>query len=342
MIKKDGILRIADRGRGCKEFGLYQEEAHQMVSKWDDLTIPECYEFPLVMDENACVNYNGKTEDITQYAFNQMCARLGVPAAYMQKCYDAGKPELALENLNNWRRDAEPKPLFLRSYEGTVRGILSNRYETFDNDRILDCMDTVMKMPEYSGRYELNSFFMNPDRVHMRFVNFNEPVYTDSGSKLYSGMTISSSSVGSQAFQIKYFLYRFACHNGVVIAQKTGVLHRQNHSHEFEPHYYEQIAAQLEKIDILNEECSGRLLAADQKKLSESQMESLLNSVRQNLHLGRENSAEMNLLRKTLEEKYPERTKLSVIHAITENAQRFTLDTRMEHEEYAGRLLMAA
>ena len=67
-------------------------------------------------------------------------------------------------------------------------------------------------MPEYEGRYEANQAFLSEDRVHLRFVDFNNPLPVQN-DKLYSGFTVSISDIGSGALCIKYFVYRFACRN---------------------------------------------------------------------------------------------------------------------------------
>ena len=64
---------------------------------------------------------------MSRYALGQLGSKIGVPARYLEKCISSGRIDLAQDNVNSWLEDFN-KDLFIREYNGKVRGILSNKY----------------------------------------------------------------------------------------------------------------------------------------------------------------------------------------------------------------------
>ena len=349
MIKKGTPEKLYSKGNdNCLDLNEYLAIAQEMKNHWEDTSIPSFTGgFPVSLTHDAKVVYRGRRQDMSELAFSQLCSMVGLPASYIRKCLESGREELALQNYFSWAGDCgkrNNKGCMVRAYDDVVEGIVTPGYNVFDNEEIIDSLVETMDRPEFRDKYSLNQVFISPAKLHMRFVDFNTPVYVDNGgSKLYKGITVSSSSVGDGSFNIKFFLYRYACQNGLVIIKHGGVIYRQTHLSKFEETKRVAIASAFNKIDDIEDIAVKLLSEADKKVLTVDEMDALLDRARRELHMGRESSREMAALRETLSTVYPEHTLLSIANAITENAQKYdSLEKRLEHEMWAGNLLVAA
>ena len=347
MIVERTSEKLATKGFNCLELNDYVSLAETIDKTWEDDYLHSFNNtLPIALDNDANVVYAGKTRNISEYAFSQLCSKAGIPAAYIRKCFDTGRSDLAIANYRAWAHEessSSRKNITVKSYNNTVRAILSDSYNAFPHGEIMNLLADAVTSSEYRNRYTLNQAFINEDRLHLRFVDFNDPVHSDDGSKFYSGFTVSSSSVGAGSFNVKYFLYRFACKNGLVIVKNGGVIYSQTHLSEFEEIRNNGIAASLKTIDELNGIAVDALISSEKKMLSGTDMDNLLDKARKELHMGRKDSKEMQGLQSILEFAYPQKNVISIAHAITEHAQQYdSLDRRLEHETWAGNLLMAA
>ena len=318
-------------------------KAIDMSGHWVDHKVPSYgTAMPIRLTEDAKVGFfdsntgTSYEEDISAYAFTQLCSKAGIPASYTKKCFDNGKGDLAQRNYLEWANDEESdgKPLLVRSYDGVTRAVLSDRYNVFDSGMVLqNLVDAIMERPQY----EANQAHLSIDRLHIRFVNFNDPL-TIGNDRLHYGFTVSSSDIGSGSLSVKYFLYRFACKNGLVIVKKGGTLFRQTHLNDFANAGKEMFLEAFDKIDILNQECTDQILKAQNKILTEEELAGYITRARKELHLGKTGEESlMELVNNTYD-----RTLWGVINSVTENAQRYSLDERLENEAWAGNLLQAA
>lgn len=321
MIIKNDVEALANvKGKGISSLDEYIEQAEKMTLNWVDRRSVGESRCPLSITDEMKVKYQDSfgeqhDSDISEYAFTQLCGKVGVPASYISKCFDKGMGELAVHNFNEWSGKIEgEQDLLVREYEGAVRAVLSDRYNVFNTASVMKNVKQALDAPQYAGRYELNQIFVNPDKLHMRFVDFNSPLKI--GNREYTpGFTISSSDVGSGSLNIKYFIYRFACRNGLVIVKNGGTLFRQTHLGDFESAGADLFVKALEK----------------------EEMNLYLTRAQKELHLGKGKA--MEDLNDLLNGTYPEGNILSFINAITENAQKYTLETRIEHEIWAGNVL---
>lgn len=323
----------------------YIFRAQKMSKEWADAIAISENGCPVRLTDDLCAAYTdpfGYTckEDISEYAFSQLCTKVGVPASYVQKCFTAGKSDLAIQNFHEWSQDITgDQSMLVRNYGGIVRAVLTSRYNVFDSASVMECVYKALNAPAHKNRYTLNQIFLSEDKLHIRFVDFNTSVKAGSQS-LTPGFTVSSSDVGSGSLNIKYFLYRFACKNGIVIVKNGGILFRQTHLAEFDKVGVSLFSEALKNIDTLNKYSQQQLKLAYEKVLSENEMKLYLAKAQKELHLGKGKAVEY--LNDLLLNTYPDGNLLSFIHSITENAQKYSLETRIDHEVWAGNLLTAA
>ena len=356
MIIKQEFESLKDL-RGTNKINLQEinDMADDMVTRWKDtiatrdfnsqyrLMPPLSINTQLSTDNDVDVaiqTENGiETHDISEYAFGQMCSKAGVPAAYIRKCLSHNKRQLAIDNFTEWASEEAfyDQTFKVRLYDGVIRAVLTDRYNVFDSAQVLHHIRKAVDDPNRRNRYEANQVHLSPDRLHVRFVDFENPIHT-AGDTLHPGFTISSSDVGSGSLNIKYFLYRFACKNGLVYIKNGGTLFRQTHVSDFNSVGAELFAQALDKIDDLKEGISAHIENAANKALNEQEFEFWIEKARKELHLGQSGTES---LRNIIDTSY-DHTLWGVINGVTERAQILTLTDRMDQETWAGNILAAA
>lgn len=345
MIIKNKTELLANV-KGEKRMGSlndYIDRAEDMTLHWESRRAVSRDTCPLSLTEDLRVEYFDQegtfhSGDISEYAFSQLCGKVGVQPSYIQKCLSHGMADLAVYNFREWANIMKDEQnLTVREYDGVVRAVLSDRYNVFNTATVLKNVGRAVNSRKFGGRYELNQIFMDTDKLHMRFVDFHNPISTRENGNLIPGFTVSSSDVGSGSLNIKYFLYRFACRNGLVIITNGGVLFRKTHLADFDTIGAALFTDALESIDIMNQYASRQLPLAEKKILSHEEMDMYLARAKKELHLSKGKA--MEDLETLLDTTYPGGNVLSFVNAITENAQNYTLSTRIEHETWAGKIL---
>ena len=220
--------------------------------------------------------------------------------------------------------------MLVRENDGVIRAVLSDSYTPFDSFQIIRSLKYTVDF----GRWKLTQAYLSEDRMVLRFVDF-EPLSVSDGSPLFLGFTVSSSDVGRGNLSIKMMLYRSVCTNGLLISSMGGTLYRKNHSGEgigasklqaFN-HIFSGIDVTADEIVKNIEQCRGKML-------KDYEMEMYMEKAKREIKLSEKS-------RKKLEELMAstyDRTKWGFINSMTELAQNFTLDTRLEMEQWAGKL----
>ena len=315
-------------------------KAEAMERSWRDDIISGTTRVPITLTEDLKAEYvtcDGRpvSVDLTENAFSQLCGRAGIPVRYMKDLFEQGDRDLAVENYIRMSQKLVSSETVLRSrvYEDTARAVLTDEYHPFDNSRILE---GVWQAASGAG-YEANQAFLSPDKLHIRFVDFENPLKVRRG--LFPGFTVSSSNIGDGAFVVRYFLFRFACRNGIVHDSGVkGVVIRQTHVKAFDAPASLFLQAFSRMADF-NEIYERQIGKAAGKKLDKTALESFFKEAQKELHLGDRGLKEVRgLIGKTYDP-----TVWGVVNAFTEAAQsdRYGLDRRIEIESYASKLLQA-
>ena len=275
---------------------------------------------------------------LNKYSLSQLGTKIGVPASYLQKCIDNGRCDLAADNVNSWVEDYD-KDLFIREYDGHVRGILSSRYAACDTPDILRVLKDTVDL----NNYKVKGSFLNEERLHLRLVG-KEMLPID-GEDLFPGLFIDSSDVGKSVLTVQFGIYKQVCTNGLVVSQGGGTLFEQKHIGIKLEDFHNDLFNSLKLVDSLCEH-SMQLIESCRKKsgkykvsrMSEEDFDAFIAQIQGQTKLSRESSGKViDLMR----EKYGD-SKWGLINSITEVAQDFTLERRIELEKIAGRMLEAA
>lgn len=149
----------------------------------------------------------------------QLASTLGIPKRY----YDRMRweqPELLTYNVNHWFM-AEPGTHMLRTVHGTARAFLSDRYRRLDN---IDLIEQLF--PIFAGipTLKFHQAAITDQRMYLRVLDERLTGEVKKGDTVQAGIEISNSEVGSGALQIKSFILRLVCLNGMtteVVLRKT-------------------------------------------------------------------------------------------------------------------------
>ena len=274
---------------------------------------------------------------ISRYALGQLGSKIGVPARYLEKCVSSGRIDLAQDNVNSWLEDFN-KDLFIREYNGSIRGVLSNKYSVCDSHEILQAVDDAVDLRQY----KIKGSFLNEERLHVRLIS-REMLPID-GEDLFAGLFLDSSDVGRNILTVKFGIYKQVCTNGLVIARAGGTLFEQKHIGITAEEFHDGLVKSLQNVDLLTEHAVEWVRRAQHREnhwSSASEYEDDINEfvayIRQKTNLSDDSARKVIDLMNT---KYTD-SRWGLINGITEVAQDFTLERRLELERIAGTLLVA-
>lgn len=275
---------------------------------------------------------------MSRYALGQLGVKLGVPVRYLEKCVKSGRIDLAQDNVNSWLEDYN-KDVFLREYRGNIRGVLSSRYSVCDSHEILEVVNDTVDL----FNYKVKGSFLNSERLHVRLVS-KEMLPID-GEDLFTGLFIDSSDVGRSILTVCFGIYKQVCTNGLVVAKAGGVLFEQKHIGITSEEFHEGLSASLKSVDTLTSNAlewvnlarQSKVCGHSLKSLSQKDMEEFLLRVRNTTNLSEDGA---NKVVDLMRNKYGD-SRWGFINSITEVAQDYTLERRLDLERIAGNLLVA-
>ena len=163
---------------------------------------------------------------INQYAHGQIAVNAGIPKAYYDRML-ASEPELLAGHINHWFR-AEPKKHLVRTLDGSVRAVLSDRYRPLDNFELLTSIFPFMQ--EMRGDLQVVSSEVTERKMYLKFavpsLRGTVPGVMKVGDEVMAGVVIGNSEVGDGSLYVDPFITILRCTNGMSI-DKFGK--RRNH-----------------------------------------------------------------------------------------------------------------
>lgn len=221
---------------------------------------------------------SGYPARLTNWAFGQLCQRIGAPASYLR----AMPATLAAQNINyglahrseeNADRDDVAQMLFHRNGGLMLRCMMSTVYERIWNweviDRLLYLQDRGWKpanqvkeaIATWSQGEAVSAPLYASDHDMFAFLCFDGNPIKEAGSDfpLFRGVIAENSEVGSGALKLTRFAYRWMCGNHIIWSVSKVVEIRVRHvgsvrakfdSYEAELRKYANEGASLEEARI--------------------------------------------------------------------------------------------
>jgi hypothetical protein len=168
----------------------------------------------------------GSPKSLTEHAHGQLASYLDIPKKYYDRMR-AEQPELLSENVNTWFK-SNPSKRMVRTLDGRVRAILSERYRPLDN---YDLASAVLPVLTDLGTQVVSSE-LTDKRMYLK-ATLPSLSFTVEGSKMadtrgvavgdvvQAGIAISNSEVGAGSIKIEPLLFRLVCKNGMIAADSS-------------------------------------------------------------------------------------------------------------------------
>lgn len=281
-----------------------------------------------------------KNHTFSDFSFGQLCSKLGIPAKYMIACAKQGYSELATDNFNTWIDDFG-KDLLFRVYKDRIRGVLSSRYSVFDTPNIIDAVyDSTRGLG-----LKVKSFFINEERFHARLIQQDKMKIN--GEDLFAGIQIDSSDVGRSTLMVNFFIFKQICTNGLCVTKGKANLFTQKHISICSDDFKEELKQSLKYLpDLIGEyEHTIKRCALQYNILGNSHtsgklktgkmLEDFIQKLKSKTNLSEDG---VNKVIDLSNNKYGF-SDWGIVNSITEVAQDYTLERRIELEKIAGSML---
>ena len=199
---------------------LAQELQRQLQSK-KDLVVPshlvhhstgDSGRTELVIDEGGSnVRYG-----VTPLARRQLADKLRIPYTYWERMREE-QPVLLDRNVNTWLQSEEERRM-LRTLDGQVRAVLSDRYRRLDN---YDLAESVLPILQQLPELKFESVELTETRMYLKCVTAGLSYEMAPGDVVQAGVVISNSEVGQGTLSVQPLLFRLVCRNGLIAADRS-------------------------------------------------------------------------------------------------------------------------
>lgn len=302
-----------------------------VMKKAEDIQ-SKCHDYKVKVDDIRMGNdlklrFGDHELGLTNLAAGHLCGKLNVPSRYFSRLVESGNKFLAADNINCWL-EGDKRTFFLREYAGEIRGVLSGSYSVYDAPEILATVAEVFD----PSNFKIKGSFINEERLHLRLVE-NKMLDID-GEDLFAGVTIDSSDVGRSGLRVRFFIWKQVCTNGLVIAKSAAKLFKQKHIGITHDDFAKGLKEGLETFYTLKDKITESIKETNKIPVSQD-IDDLIEEIKDKTKLS-DKAAEKVI--ELMNVKYAP-TKWGLINGITEVAQDFTLETRLQLEEIAGSML---
>lgn len=328
--------------RSAREFEELYRTACSIQECCNDYVVSNVLSTKFMFKDNARFDFLTDDEKwhnnytISDFALGQLCSKIGVPKNYIQKCLKK-EPCLATENVNTWL-DRYDGDFLIRTYKDNIRGLLSPMYSICDTPQILEAFAETGVAEDLVSRGTL----INDERFHARFIMPDTKIESPLEKDLFCGICIDSSDVGRNILRVEFLVYKQVCTNGLILPQSTGTLFSQKHIGINAREFYTNLKESLKRLPEIATTATELILSAQKRKFSldtPNDMLYWLSFLTERVKPLTEESAK-RVLNIVKQGDYGEPTCWALINAITEESQNFTLDTRIDIENSASKLLL--
>lgn len=199
---------------------LAHELERQLQSK-KDLVVPSSLlrhdtddtgETRLVIGEGGVSTPYG----VLPLARRQLADKLKIPYAYFERMRSE-QPVLLDRNVNTWLQSDDDRRM-IRTLDGNVRAVLSDRYRRLDN---YDLAESVLPILQQFPDVRFESVELTDTRMYIKCITPQLKVEMAPGDIVQAGVVISNSEVGQGTLSVQPLLYRLVCRNGLIASDRS-------------------------------------------------------------------------------------------------------------------------
>lgn len=252
--------------------------------------------------------------------------KVGIPGGFFKKCSDENKRGL----LEQFHAENANKDVMLRKLDGNIRFMASSQYSCFDDK------DVIKALQDINMDLRIREFHQDAGHSIMR-VTTPDPILVPNSRPFYPGLQIINSEIGNSSVKVQFFLWEEVCTNGMVVARGDFPMFTMRHVGKKDharlseavqgkinelPHFVGQCTTALNTLNSMaGDEMKERMLRNDDiPKAIQMTIPNFLGNYAQDVSTA---------------------TGLDYMSALTEAAQRYSWDDRLDLERVAGNLMLA-
>ena len=199
---------------------LAQELERQLASK-KDLVVSSSLlrhdtddtgETRMVIEEGSGPAHYG----ITPLARRQLADKLKIPYTYFERMRSE-QPVLLDRNVNTWLQSEDDRRM-IRTLDGKVRAVLSDRYRRLDN---FDLAESVLPILQQLPEARFESVELTDTRMYLKVITPRLKFEMAPGDIVQAGVVVSNSEVGQGTLSVQPLLYRLVCRNGLIASDRS-------------------------------------------------------------------------------------------------------------------------
>jgi len=153
---------------------------------------------------------------ITSLARRQLAEKLKIPFAYFERMRQE-QPTLLDRNVNTWLQSEDERRM-IRTLDGRVRAVLSDRYRRLDN---FDLAESVLPILQQLPEVKFESVELTETRMYLKVVTPRLRYEMAPGDVVQAGVVITNSEVGQGTLSVQPLIYRLVCRNGLIAWDRT-------------------------------------------------------------------------------------------------------------------------
>ena len=148
---------------------------------------------------------------VTGLARRQLADKLKIPFAYFERMR-AGQPDLLDRNVNTWLQSDGDRRM-IRTLDGQVRAVLSDRYRRLDN---FDLAENVLPILQGLDGARFESVELTDSKMFLKVITPRVEFEVAPGDIVQAGIVITNSEVGCGTLSVQPLIYRLVCKNGLI------------------------------------------------------------------------------------------------------------------------------
>lgn len=165
----------------------------------------------VVQEGDEAVRYG-----VTALARRQLAEKLKIPFVYFERMRTE-QPVLLDHNVNTWlQNDTERR--MIRTLDGNVRAVLSERYRRLDN---FDLAESVLPVLQRLPEVRFESMELTETKMYLKCVTPQLRQEIAPGDVVQAGVVISNSEVGQGLLTVQPLIYRLVCSNGLIVSDRS-------------------------------------------------------------------------------------------------------------------------
>ena len=153
---------------------------------------------------------------ITNLARRQLAEKLKIPFVYFERMR-AEQPALLDRNVNTWLQTDNERRM-IRTLDGQVRAVLSDRYRRLDN---FDLAENVLPILQRLADARFESVELTETKMYLKVVTPRVEYEIAPGDVVQAGIVITNSEVGHGTLSVQPLVYRLVCRNGLIASDRA-------------------------------------------------------------------------------------------------------------------------